>query len=81
MQKVTYTVALVLASLLDPRFKDKFLVENMRRLKLKSCLMRKYVAENTSTDERRVPSPKTSKNTLVTKVFCNILEEYILQNL
>ena len=33
--------ALVLATLLDPRFKDKFLVEYMRRLKLRSYLMRK----------------------------------------
>ena len=65
--------ALVLATMLDPRFKDKFFSGVHERIKAKELLDKK-VAEITSTDEPRVPSPKRPKTNLL-KCFADILEE------
>ena len=64
---------LVLATLLDPRFKDKFFSGVHEKINAKELLDDK-VAEITSTDEPRLPSPKRPKTDLL-KCFADILEE------
>ena len=64
---------LVLATLLDPRIKDNFLVEHMRRLANAKELFDEKVAEITGTDETRVPSPKRPKTDLL-RCFADIQE-------
>ena len=63
----------VLATLLDPRFKDKFFSGVHEKIKAKELLDEK-VAEITSNDQPRVPSPKRQKTDLL-KCFAEILEE------
>ena len=65
--------SLVLATLLDPRFKDKFFSGAHEKTNAKELLDNK-VAEITGTDETRVPSPKRPKPNLL-KCFADILEE------
>ena len=65
--------SLVLATLLDPRFKDKFFSGVHEKIKAKELFDEK-VAEITSTDQPRVPSPKRQKTDLL-KCFAEILEE------
>ena len=64
---------LVLVTLLDPRFKDKFFSGVDEKINAKELLDNK-VAEITSTDEPRVPSPKCPKTDQL-KCFADILEE------
>ena len=64
---------LVLATVLDPRFKDKFFSRTRKKTNAKELLDEK-VAEITGTDEPRIPSPKRPKTDLL-KCFADILEE------
>ena len=64
---------LVLATLLDPRFKDKFFSGTQKRAFAKE-LLDQMVAEFTHSVEPREPSPKLPK-AVVLKCFSEILEE------
>ena len=64
---------LVLATLLDPRFKDKFFSGAVERLNARELLEEK-VTEITGKQDTREPSPKRPK-TQVLKCFSEILEE------
>ena len=64
---------LVLATLLDPRFKDKFFSGAVERLNARELLEEK-VTEITGKQDTREPSPKQPK-TQVLKCFSEILEE------
>ena len=64
---------LVLAALLDPRFKDKFFSGTHEKTNAKE-LLDEEVAEITGTDEAGIPSPKHPKTDLL-KYFAHILEE------
>ena len=65
--------ALVLATLLNAQFKDKFFSGVHEKIQAKELLDEK-VAEITSADEPRIPSPKRQKTDLL-KCFADILEE------
>ena len=60
MQKVTKIC--FLATLLDPRFKDKLFSGAHEKINAKQLLVER-VAEVTGTDEPRVPSPNDKKQT------------------
>ena len=65
--------SLALATLLDPRFKDKFISGTVEKTNAKDLLDEK-VAEITGSDNSRAPSPKCPKTNLL-QCFAEILEE------
>ena len=65
---------LVLATMLDPRFKDKFFSGVGKRIRAKVLLEEKVAEINDKPEEIREPTPKRPK-TAVLKVFSEILEE------